>query len=175
MAKAKSAKSKKTAAKRGAPTKYIPEYHPDKAFELCVDFGATDKQLAKHLEIAESTLNNWKKDHPEFMESIKNAKDIFDTKTVEDCLLKRARGFRYTETTREPAAVADSKTGKSKMIITKKVSKLVIPDVGAQCFWLKNRHPDRWKDIKQSVLTGENGGPVNVNIIDKYPGTDDSA
>lgn len=32
------------------------------------------------------------------------------------------------------------------LVVTKKVTKEVVPDVTAQIFWLKNRKPDKWRD-----------------------------
>ena len=169
MSQEKSAKSKKTAAKHpgGAPTKFKADYI-QRASELILLTGATDLALAKAFGVSKATITNWKREHPEFLASVKKAKDIWDTKEVEGSLLKRARGFSYNETTYEPAAAADSKTGKAKLVKTKRVRKLVVPDVGAICFWLKNRNPKRWKDIKRTEITGEDGGDVKVNIVDKF-------
>ena len=36
-----------------------------------------------------------------------------------------------------------------KKVVT--TTKMVIPDVTAQIFWLKNRRPDRWRDKPQEV------------------------
>jgi|SRR3972149_1212109 len=55
-------------AKVGRPTDYKDTY-PELAMNYCL-LGATDKELAEFLDIAESTLNLWKEEHPEFMESI---------------------------------------------------------------------------------------------------------
>lgn len=176
MAKKANAKSEKTAAKspRGAPTKFRKEFILQ-AYTICAETGATDRQLAKIYNVSEATINNWKINEPDFLESLKKGKDLYDCKTVEECLLKRAKGFRYTETTREPGREADPQTGRAKMVITKKVSKLVVPDVTALIFWLKNRNPQRWKDIKRTEWTGGDGGPLNIKLIDSYDNRNDPA
>ncbi len=175
MSQEKSAKKKKTAKHPGgAPTKFKPEYI-ERASELILLTGATDLALAKAFGVSKTTITYWKRKYPEFLTSIKEAKDIWDTQIVEKSLLKRATGFFYNEVTREPAAAADSDTGKAKMVITKRVRKYIVPDVGAVCFWLKNRNYERWKDIKHTALTGEHGGPVEVKLIDQYAESDDSA
>ena len=62
----------------GRPTDYKPEYI-DQAFRLCL-LGATDKEMANFWGVEESTINNWKLAHPEFLESIKAGKIDADTK-----------------------------------------------------------------------------------------------
>ncbi|MFW0778321.1 MAG: hypothetical protein ACN2B6_11465 [Rickettsiales bacterium] len=61
---------------RGRPTAYKPEYC-DKAYKLCL-LGATDAEMASFFGVAESTLNNWKNDHLEFLESLKAGKEDAD-------------------------------------------------------------------------------------------------
>lgn len=127
-------------AKRGRTTKYKDEYVAI-AERVCSECGVDDKKLAKILGISVSTLNNWKKDYPEFLESIKRGKDEFDTTVVEASLLDRATGYSH------PDLHISNYRGK----ITKtKITKHYPPDVTAQIFWLKNRNPERWRD-KQDV------------------------
>ena len=54
----------------GQPTKYKPEY-AKKTEELCREKGYTDKNLAAHFKVSETTINNWKRRYLEFFESIK--------------------------------------------------------------------------------------------------------
>lgn len=51
--------------------------------------GLTDKQIAKNIGIAESTLNEWKKKYSEFSKSLKKGKEVIDFE-VENALLKNA-------------------------------------------------------------------------------------
>lgn len=106
-------------------------------------WGLTDEQIAKNCGCSVSTLYQWKKDFPEISEALKKGKDVVDLE-VENALLKRARGFDYVETTTE--RVLNKETGNFEMVVTKKVTKMVVPDTTAQIFWLKNRRPDRWRD-----------------------------
>lgn len=55
--------------KRGRKSEYRIEY-ADQALKLCL-LGATDKELAEFFSVSEQTLNKWKKDYPEFLESLK--------------------------------------------------------------------------------------------------------
>ena len=74
---------------------------------------------------------------------------------VENALLKRALGYKYKETTKEP--VKNQDTGEYELTITKEVTKEVSPDVTAQIYWLKNRKPNEWRDrrIVENIQTTE--------------------
>lgn len=138
--------------KVGRPTKYKEEY-AELAYKFSL-LGAIDAQLAQLLEISESTLNNWKHEHPEFLESIKRGKEIADVEVVE-ALRKRAIGYSYEEVKTE-----ESDQGNKRTVTTK----AVIPDTTAQIFWLRNRQPDKWSnnpvpDDEASIAT-----PVQIVV-----------
>lgn len=105
--------------------------------------GLKDVELAAKMGINVATLYDWKNDHPEIAEALKKGKDIVDVK-VENALLKRALGYKYDEVTQELRH--DPDTGGDKLVVVKKVTKEVLPDVGAQIFWLKNRRAKTWRD-----------------------------
>jgi len=94
--------------------KYKKTY-PSIAAKVCREHGFTDIQLAKHFKVHKSTINRWKHEHPEFAEKMQEAKDEFDAIVVENALLKRARGYSYTET--------HKKYEGEKLVEIKKVSK----------------------------------------------------
>lgn len=108
--------------------------------------GLTDEQIAEKMGITPSTLYAWKNKYSEVSESLKRGKDVVDT-LVENALLKRALGYQYVETTMEHINGA--------MVPVKKVMKEVVPDTTAQIFWLKNRRPDKWRDVKKLDVGGE--------------------
>lgn len=51
------------------------------------------------------------------------------------------------------------------MVTTKEIEKEVAPDVTAQIYWLKNRVPERWRDQRETVLTGKDGKAIQVEKI----------
>lgn len=118
--------------------------------------GLTDEQIAKNLGIAVSTLNEYKKRYPEFMESLKTGKEVIDFE-VENALLKRALGYKYEEVTKE--RVLNKETGKYKFQVTKTVTKELAGDTTAQIFWLKNRKPNEWRDKKDIEHSGNINNP----------------
>lgn len=107
--------------------------------------GLTDEQMAKNMNISASTFYDWKKKYSEISEALKKNKAIVDYE-VENALLKRALGYSYTETTKERHY--NENKNEYEMIVTKEVTKQVVPDTTAQIFWLKNRKPDMWRDKK---------------------------
>ena len=123
--------------------------------------GLVDEQIAENMGIHPSTLYEWKKKYPEINEALKKGKEVVDIQ-VENALLKRAMGYKYTEVIKEP--VIDKETGKTKMVVVKEVTKEVLPDVTAQIFWLKNRKPVEWRDKQEIDIAGKDGKPFEVNI-----------
>ena len=109
--------------------------------------GLKDKQIANNLGISKDTFYKYKKNYPDFSDTLKKGKEIIDYE-VENALLKRALGYEYTETTKE------IKENGNKII--KKITKQVAPDVTAQIYWLNNRKPKQWRN-KQDIDISDNG------------------
>lgn len=148
--KSKTSKKKKP-KKNGPDPKYKPEFN-NMAYIACKEGGFTDIKLAALFNVSRSLVYVWKNDYPDFKAATIRGKDEFDTLNVEGDLLKNARGFKYTETTKEPVeTVIRDKNGKAVSIenvltITKIVRKFKVPSTTAQIYWLKNRDRTRWKD-----------------------------
>lgn len=103
--------------------------------------GLTDEQIADNLSIGTSTLHEYKKKYPEFLESLKKGKDIADAQVV-NALHRSATGFSYCE---------DSTNAIGDVVSLQKYAK---PNTTAAIFWLKNRKPDQWRDkteVKQDI------------------------
>lgn len=107
--------------------------------------GLTDKQVAHNMNIAESTLHEWKKKYSVLSESLKRGKEVVD-RQVENALLKRALGYEFKETTQELT--------EDGMRVTKVITKQQAPDTTAQIFWLKNRKPQEWRDKQETEISG---------------------
>lgn len=130
----------------GRPTKYKPEFD-DMAYKLAL-LGLVDEQMADVFDICVATLNNWKREHPSFLSSIKKGKAPADAE-VAMSLNKRALGYEYDEIT------DDEKNGR------KIVRKHVPADPTSVIFWLKNRQPKVWRDKQEVQVDSHN---VNENI-----------
>lgn len=136
------------------PTEYKTEY-AEQARKLCL-LGATDVDLAEFFNVAKSTINLWKKKHPEFSDSIKKGKIVADAEVAES-LYKRAIGIEYTE------KKVRYDGGKEIREVTKK---LIPPDPASGIFWLKNRKRDKWRDKQDHEITGKDGGPIQSTGFD---------
>ena len=131
--------------------------------------------MARLFDVSRRTIDYWKHRHLEFLRSIKAGKEKFDTEVVEKAFLKRCTGFYYNETTREPVTVdeIDPETGDlvkvTKMMVTKRVRRCVVPDAKGCMDWLTNRAPDRWKKSKHVEITGRDAGPVKTESLVAVP------
>ena len=118
--------------------------------------GLTDEQIAERCGICRDTLYEWKKRFTDISDALKKGKDLADIE-VENALFKRACGYTYVETKVEYEDGVEVK----RTEITKEVP----GDVGAQCFWLKNRRSDRWRD-KQQVEANVDS-EIHITISDE--------
>jgi hypothetical protein len=118
--------------------------------------GLTNEQIAANMGITRETLRVWCNTYSVISATLKRGKEVIDIQ-VENALLKRALGYTYTETTRE--SQFNPQTEKFEMVITKEVTKEVVPDTTAQIFWLKNRKPDEWRDKKDVEHSGSVNNP----------------
>ena len=137
-------------------THVLPRF--DEIAGWCRD-GLIDSQIASNLGVANATLSQYKVAHPELYELMRRNKTVADVQ-VENALFRRALGYEYDEVTKERSMDAD---GNSSLVVTKVVKKTMPPEVGAICFWLKNRRPDKWRDKNHTEITGKDGGPVEFD------------
>lgn len=100
--------------------------------------GADDKRLANFFEVNEDTINEWKKVHVKFSESLRAGKDQADAE-IAGSLYHRAKGYEHQAV----KIVADAKTGAEHIV---PYTERFPPDTTAAIFWLKNRQKDNWRD-----------------------------
>ena len=131
----------------GRPTLFRDEY-VEQAYKLCL-LGATDAELADFFEVCERTINTWKEDYPEFLQSLKAGKASADA-AVAESLYKRALGYSH------PDVHISNFQG---VVTVTDIVKHYPPDTGAAFIWLKNRQPHKWKD---KVEVKED---INLNIF----------
>jgi hypothetical protein len=136
----------------GRPTKYDPEY-PEKARKL-FEQGCTDREVAEFFGVHETTLRNWSAEYPEFFMALKLGKAAADDR-VEQSLYRRALGYSHD----------------SVKILQNNGEPVVVPyvehyppDTTAGIFWLKNRRPDKWRDVKAV----EHSGAVTHRHVNEF-------
>lgn len=143
----------------GQPSPYKPEYCVQ-VEKLC-KLGATDKEVADFFGVCEATINNWKKAHPEFFESLKRGKLIADAE-VADRLFQRAKGFEHDS---EEIKVVSDGQGLGSSIERVPIRKIYPPDTTAAIFWLKNRQKEKWRDGKDITTGGEKLPPPQLPLV----------
>lgn len=85
--------------------------------------GLTDDVIADNIGISRSTLYEWKRKYTDISDALKENKEVADRK-VENALFNSAVGFVGPD------------------------GKYYPPNITAMIFWLKNRKPNNWRDMK---------------------------
>lgn len=134
---------RKLKGKPGPVGKYDQERTADKVYNLSL-LGLKDSEIAQALDIAEETLNQWKRRYPAIAVSIKEGRESADS-LVARRLFDRATGMKQTVS----KAVA-TKTGVEVI----EIEETLAPDVRAQQIWLYNRQPGRWRDRRNVEVSG---------------------
>jgi len=124
----------------GRPTEYRVEYN-EQARRFCLLRGATDAELGEFFDVSETTINNWKRQHPDFLASINEGKEKADA-NVAASLYERACGYSH------PDVHVSNFQG---MITVTPLVKHYPPDTAAAFIWLKNR--SGWKDKQELEAT----------------------
>lgn len=140
--------------KRGRPSGYKPEF-AEEASRLCEE-GATDQELADYFGIDIRTLYRWKNTETEFRHALKASKESSDDR-VERSLFERACGYERNE--------MDVRVVGGELVQTP-IRKFYPPDTTAAIFWLKNRRPEQWREMKALELSGKDGGAIETKSID---------
>lgn len=117
---------------------------------IACKLGAIDEDLADLLCVSLATIKNWKKEHPdEFLAPIKEAKNERDEAIAESLYTKALGGNKVIE-----KKVTVNADGTKVSTITEREAQ---PDTTAQIFWLKNRQPDKWRDVRDQRHSGSIG------------------
>ncbi|GHV97884.1 hypothetical protein lacNasYZ03_11600 [Lactobacillus nasalidis] len=144
--------------------------------------GLSDEQIAKNMGISTTTLYEWKKRHPEFLEAFKKGKQVVNVE-LENALFKKAIGAKTTTTTyrvskvdegvlkarrlryaeryleehpdaskKEASIAAVEHVETHEKIVWSIVENKLPPDVGALMFLMKNRMPEKYREKSYQEL-----------------------
>lgn len=136
------------------PSKFKPEF-VEQATKL-TKLGATDREVADFFGVEERTLYRWKNDYPELCQALKIGKEAADAR-VEQSLYRKALGYSH-----DAVKIAINASGEVTQV---PYVEHFPPDTTAAIFWLKNRKPEEWRDVKAQEISGPNGGAVSFNEI----------
>lgn len=156
----------------GAPSKHKTEYN-DQARKLCL-LGATDKDLAEFFDVCERTINNWKDEHEEFLQSIRAGKKVADMEvasrlyeTTGDRIVVEKKPFKLKKVYYND----EGKRCEEETIEYGEEERTIPADHRSISLWLRNRQSKDWKDSQQIDHTN-NGGEfpaVPPSIIVEKP------
>lgn len=123
----------------------LPRLEEIKAW--CVD-GLDDDRIAQKLGICCRTLKKYKEEHIELAKAMDIKRSIV-IEEVENALLKKAKGYSYTEI---------KTVDKGDKVEVTSTEKEVPPDLSAISFLLRNFCPEKWSDkptaAKDEVYSG---------------------
>lgn len=144
---------------KGRPTKYKPEFN-ERAYELCRWGGVGDVILAKAFKTSKVSINAWKHQYPDFLNSLKKGKIEYDTDNVESALLQRALGYHHQEVQffSHNGIVTDQR----------ETTKQYPPETGACIKWLMNRRGKDWseRDQEKELPTNQTINIYNLPLED---------
>ena len=130
------------------PNKY--ETHVKSKFDdikKWLELGATEKEIAKNLGIAESTFMDYKNKFPEFSDFLKENRKK-PVQEIKAAMLKRALGFQYTEkkTIKQKTVIIGMNEEEIPAVVikTEETVKTALPD--PTCGLILLKHWDKDKD-----------------------------
>lgn len=116
--------------------------------------GATEREVATCLGIPEWKLKDWKKQHPDFADALREARAVVDAE-VATRLYQRAMGYEQRATKMFPVQTVRYEPGEDGKplrftdteIVEREYVEYHPPDTDAAKFWLKNRQPALWREM----------------------------
>jgi hypothetical protein len=120
-------------------SKYRPEF-AEAARIVCSVYGSTQDELARFFRVTADVIAHWLRVHPEFSKAVYDRSSETNMKIMKR-LARRAQGF-HMDTEK---IFFDVKRGQ---VVRAKTQDYFPPSESAIFFWLKNRMPEHWKDIK---------------------------
>ncbi len=126
----------------------------ERAQKICAR-GFSQEALADAFGVSVKTIEHWSAERPEFREAMRRGRYDFACNELEGTLFTSASGYFKNEETWETRKVkswdfeTDEEVILEELVLVKRVKKFFPPNVTAIIFALKNRLPDRWKDVNK--------------------------
>jgi len=145
---------------RGRKTKYDAKFHPKQVLKYAL-LGLTDEQMAGAFDIAKSTLNLWKKEYPEFSDSMSAGKIEADA-NVASTLYKRALGHTQKRKVAFKVKDYDEKDRQIERVEVVETEEYFPPSDQAINLWLGNRQRKKWGSKSEVEHSGEIKGKTTI-------------
>jgi hypothetical protein len=127
----------------GQKPKYKPEFAAE-AVNLAL-LGLTDEQIGAHFGVVQSVVTQWKRQHREFGDAIKQAREVADGR-VAASLYQRACGYSYRKVRGYKKVTIQNDKGEWIEVEEPIEETIHIPpDPTCMIFWLANRRRQLWK------------------------------
>lgn len=143
-------KTRKNGKKVGRISPYDPDVYPKLAYDFAL-MGATNIGIAEALRISLRTLYKWQSEHEQFAQALKEGRKPADAVVVSS-LFQRANGAVVLEPVKVKREWWEEVGGQIKKFSQEEVvmtERQYPPDTVACIFWLKNRMPEFWRDVKE--------------------------
>lgn len=127
---------------------------------IAAKYGAIEEEIARDLGVGRGTFSRWKENSPELRDALKTAKEVCDER-MERSLYHR--GIGYSHPAVKFMTVSDQHGSHIERL---EYTEYYPPDPTSMIFWLKNRRPDRWRDV-QNI-----NGAVGHYVISERPLTE---
>ncbi|MDV3603818.1 hypothetical protein CMU86_11685 [Elizabethkingia anophelis] len=136
-------------------------------------------EICQMVKISEDTYYTWKKQKPEFSESIKKAEEErrnFFIIEARKSLLKKIQGYTVDEKKTvyvDSGKVVSKKGSEDESKQTPKIKEQTVikkhiqPDTVAIIFTLTNCDPDNWKNKQSNEITGKDGKDLFSGLTDE--------
>lgn len=162
-----------------SPVEFNPSTHPRQAYVAMGELGSNFDRLAELFGIHRRQLDSWYRTYPLLREAIRAGRELWDSGQAERTLYHRAMGYEYeercvTEVDLEtPYFIKNEATGEWEGVVGPRGGAVKVkvparrvstwyrkhpPDVVALIFWLKNRMPERWRDVRAVDVKAVNNG-----------------
>lgn len=151
--------------KGGRKNKYFTHVQPKlmEIMEMCRTM--TEQQIAESLGVGYSTFMAYKTEFPELAETLKKGRQNLVAE-LRSALIKKAKGYKYTETKETTervkwpedlhqlmidAGFTPQQLGQARLVKTEVAHKEYTPDVAALNLALKNYDKENWSNDPQTL------------------------
>lgn len=139
--------------------KLYRESFAELAYKFCM-LGADNKRLAELFDVDMARIDHWIAHKREFREAVQMGREIADAE-IAHALYHRAKGYSH----KAEKIFYDGKAGD---VVRAEYTEHYPPDTQAASFWLRNRHPQQWRE-KTEVQHDGSGFSLHIHSGDDPP------
>lgn len=154
----------KTGVTNAARTPYQDDFAAQ-AYKLCL-LGITDRDLAAFFGVSQRTLQQWKKEQPEFASAVLRGNKTADMEVAASLYqqtLDRVITCKQAIKCKEIYYDDNGKRVEKERIEIVEVDKHIPADFRSQQYWLRNRNPKQWCE-KYDGDEAETAKSITLNL-----------